>query len=51
VVDARAVSGPKILQEASVNAALQAKFSPMLLQGEAVKVTGVLVYNFGKPLS
>ncbi len=51
VVDARAVSGPKILQEVSVNAALQAKFSPTLLQGEAVKVTGVLVYNFGKPLS
>lgn len=51
VVDARAVSGPKILQEPSVNAALQAKFSPTLLQGEAVKVTGVLVYNFGKPMS
>ena len=51
VTEARAISGPKLLQEASVNAALQAKFSPTLLQGEAVKVTGVIVYNFGRPLS
>ncbi|MEP6570188.1 MAG: TonB family protein [Acidobacteriota bacterium] len=51
VTEARAVSGPRMLQEASVNAALQAKFSPTLLQGEAVKVTGVIVYNFGRPQS
>jgi TonB family protein len=50
VTEARAVSGPRMLQEVSVNAALQAKFSPTLLQGEPVKVTGVLVYNFGRPL-
>ena len=51
VIEARAISGPRMLQEVSVNAALQAKFSPTLLQGEPVKVTGVLVYNFGRPLS
>jgi TonB family protein len=51
VTEARAVSGPRMLQEASINAALQAKFSPTLLQGEAVKVTGVIVYNFGRPQS
>lgn len=51
VTEARAISGPKMLQEVSVNAALQAKFSPTLLQGEPVKVTGVIVYNFGRPLS
>jgi TonB family protein len=51
VTDARAISGPKMLQEVSINAALQAKFSPTLLQGEPVKVTGVLVFNFGRPLS
>lgn len=51
VTEARAVSGPKILQEPSVNAALQAKFTPTLVQGEAVKVTGVIVYNFGRPMS
>ncbi|MGH9929747.1 MAG: TonB family protein, partial [Pyrinomonadaceae bacterium] len=51
VTEARAISGPRMLQEVSVKAALQAKFLPTLLQGEPVKVTGVLVYNFGRPLS
>jgi TonB family protein len=51
VTEARAVSGPKILQEPSVNAAFQAKFSPTLVEGAAVKVTGVIVYNFGRPMS
>jgi len=51
VSEARAISGPKQLQEVSVNAALQAKFSPTLLSGEPVRVTGVLVYNFGRPQS
>ena len=49
VTEARPISGPKQLQEVSVNAALQAKFSPTLVSGEPVKVTGVLVYNFGRP--
>lgn len=51
VTEARAVSGPKILQEPSVNAAFQAKFSPTLVEGAPVKVTGVIVYNFGRPMS
>ena len=51
VTEARALSGPKMLLEVSVNAAFQAKFSPTLLQGEPVKVTGVIVYNFGRPMS
>lgn len=51
VAEARAVSGPAQLQQVSVNAALQAKFSPTLLMGEPVKVTGVIVYNFGRPQS
>ena len=51
VTEARALSGPRMLQEVSVNAALQAKFSPTLIQGEPVKVTGVIVYNFGRPMS
>ncbi len=49
VVAARAVSGHPLLQAASVNAALQARFSPTFLMGEAVKVTGVLVYTFVAP--
>ncbi len=51
VAEARAVSGPAQLQQVSVDAALQAKFSPTLLMGEPVKVTGVIVYNFGRPQS
>lgn len=49
VIEAKAVSGPPLLQQASVNAALQARFSPTSLMGEPVKVTGVLVYNFARP--
>lgn len=51
VTEARPVSGPAQLQQVAVNAALQAKFSPTLLLGEPVKVTGVIVYNFGRPQS
>jgi hypothetical protein len=40
------VSGHPLLQAASVNAAMQARFAPTFLMGEAVKVTGVLVYTF-----
>ncbi len=46
VIAARAVSGHPLLQAAAVAAAQQAKFSPTFMMGEAVKVTGVLTYNF-----
>ena len=46
VVAARAISGHQMLHQASVNAASQARFSPTFLMGEAVKVTGVITYNF-----
>lgn len=46
VIAARAVSGHPLLQAASVAAAREAKFSPTFLMGEAVKVTGVITYNF-----
>jgi TonB family protein len=49
VISARAVSGHQMLQQASVSAARQARFSPTFLLGEAVKVTGVITYNFGPP--
>jgi protein TonB len=49
VVSARAVSGHPLLQAASVTAARQAKFEPMTLAGEPVKVTGVIQYNFVAP--
>ncbi len=48
VIVAHASSGHPLLQAAAVAAARQAKFSPTLLMGEPVKVTGVIVYNFGE---
>jgi TonB family protein len=47
VIEAKAVSGVPVLQQAAVNAALQARFSQTLLMGEPVKVTGVILYYFG----
>ena len=46
VLDAKAVSGPQHLQAAAVNAARLARFSPTLLSGEPVKVSGTLSYSF-----
>jgi len=46
VVYAHAVSGHPLLQAAAVDAARQASFRPTRLEGEPVKVAGVLVYNF-----
>jgi TonB family protein len=46
VVSARAVSGHPLLQQSAVAAARQAKFSPTLLSGTPVKVSGVITYNF-----
>jgi TonB family protein len=46
VISATAVSGHPLLQAAAVEAARGAKFSPTKLSGEAVKVTGTVVYNF-----
>ena len=46
VISAQAVSGPPALHQASVNAALMAKFAPTSLVGEPVQVTGVVTYNF-----
>lgn len=49
VISAEAVSGHPLLQQAAVQAAQQSKFKPTLLSGQAVKVTGVIVYNFVAP--
>lgn len=46
VTAAKAVSGHPLLQQAAVNAAQQAKFSPTFFMGEPVKVTGVITFNF-----
>jgi TonB family protein len=46
VVMAHAVAGHPLLQAAAVKAARQATFKPTRLNGEPVKVSGVLIYNF-----
>jgi TonB family protein len=46
VVSAAAISGHPLLRAAAVSAAREAKFAPVLLKGEPVKVNGVLTYNF-----
>ncbi len=46
VMSATPISGHPLLQTAAVGAARQAKFSPTLLSGERVKITGVIRYNF-----
>jgi protein TonB len=46
VVSASAVSGHPLLRAAAVAAARGARFSPTLLSGQAVKVSGVITYNF-----
>jgi periplasmic protein TonB len=46
VVSANASSGPQILREAAVAAALKARFSPTKLSGQPVKVSGVINYKF-----
>lgn len=46
VISAHALSGHPLLQQSAVQAAYQARFSPTLLSGQPVKVTGVITYNF-----
>jgi periplasmic protein TonB len=46
VISASAVSGHPLLRAAAEGAARQARFSPTLLSGQPVKVTGVITYNF-----
>jgi periplasmic protein TonB len=49
VISARAVSGHPFLRTAAERSAWNAKFSPTYLSRVAVKVTGVIVYNFKQP--
>ena len=49
VVSASAVSGHPLLRAAAASAARGAKFSPTMLSGQPVKVSGVITYNFVAP--
>ena len=46
VVSASAVSGHPLLRAAAESAARGARFSPTLLSGQPVKVSGMITYNF-----
>jgi TonB family protein len=46
VIEANAVEGPPLLRPAAVDAALRARFSPTLLSGVPVRVTGMIHYRF-----
>jgi len=46
VISAKAVGGHPLLQQAAVQAAYGARFTPTQLSGQPVKVTGVITYNF-----
>ncbi len=46
VISANAVSGHPLLRAAAEGAARGARFSPTMLSGQAVKVSGVITYNF-----
>ena len=46
VISAEAMFGPESLRQAAVDAARLARFKPMIVDGAAVKVSGILTYNF-----
>ena len=46
VISAEAISGDNLLREAAEKAAKKSKFSPEIVDGKPVKITGVIVYNF-----
>ena len=49
VVSAKAVSGHPLLKAEAVKAALRARFSPTIISGEPIEVSGVITYNFLLP--
>jgi TonB family protein len=46
VVSAKAITGHPLLHKAAEEAALRAKFTPTIVCGQPVKVTGTISYNF-----
>jgi TonB family protein len=51
VISASAVSGHPLLRQACEQAAFAAKFNPTILEGQPVRVSGVIVYNFVATMS
>ena len=49
VISARATTGPTVLRDVAVDAALRARFTPTKLSGQPVKISGRIDYNFTLP--
>jgi TonB family protein len=49
VISASVVAGHPVLRAEALQAAQRARFSPTLLEGRPVKVTGIISYNFVAP--
>jgi protein TonB len=46
VISASAVTGHVLLRSVAVEAAKLARFTPTMLDGQPIKVTGIITYNF-----
>lgn len=46
ILSALAVSGNPVLRESAEQAAWEAKFSPTIISGKPVRVSGIIVYNY-----
>jgi len=46
VISAQVVSGIPMLNTAAKDAAMRARFTPTVLNGQPVKIQGVITYNF-----
>jgi TonB family protein len=47
VTQAQALSGHALLRQSAMDAACRARFSPTLVDGPSLSVSGILIYNFG----
>ena len=46
MISAKDVNGSPLLQAAAEQAAQQARFTPTLLSGQPVRISGLITYNF-----
>jgi TonB family protein len=46
VISAKGIEGPKMLRSFAEDASLKSRFNPTLADNQAVKATGIIVYNF-----
>lgn len=46
IISAHALSGHPLLRQAAERSAIESRFAPTMLNGQPVKITGIIVYNF-----